>query len=65
MFRFADIAMTPVKLWPRSLLDDEKSQSVEGTRAVVRFIKCVGNILSFREKVAGGMYGQHTQYYGQ
>ena len=38
----ADLALWPVKMFPKILLDNEESQHREGTRAYVTFIKWIG-----------------------
>ena len=39
---WSEIGFLPVKMFPELLLDNQESQSVEGTRTYVRFIKWFG-----------------------
>jgi len=46
--KLADVAMTPIKAMPETLLDDEKSQHMDGVRKSISFMKGVGDIFGAR-----------------
>lgn len=46
----ADMAMTPIKMMPRILLDDDESQHKDGVRNVIKLIKGVGRLIGARRK---------------
>ena len=45
------VALAPVKMFPRLLLDDEASQHEDGVREVVKMMKKVGETLGLRRIV--------------
>ena len=45
------VALAPVKMFPRLLLDDEASQHEDGVREVVKMMKKVGETLGLRRNV--------------
>ena len=48
-----DLALAPVKMFPRMLLDDEESVKVDGCREVVKLQKKVGTALGLRQRNHG------------
>jgi len=46
--KLADVAMTPIKAMPETLLDDEESQHMDGVRKSISFMKGVGDIFGAR-----------------
>ena len=46
----SDMALAPVKMFPRMLLDDEESVKVDGCREVVKLQKKVGTALGLRQR---------------
>ena len=48
-----DLALAPVKMFPRMLLDDEESVKVDGCRWVVKFLKDAGTPMGFRQRNHG------------
>ena len=48
-----DLALAPVKMFPRMLLDDEESVKVDGLREVVRFTKKVATAMGLRQRNRG------------
>ena len=49
--RPAQIALAPVKMFPRQLLDDESSQHKDGVRRVVKAFKTIGEMVGLRRNV--------------
>ena len=49
----SDLALAPVKMFPRMLLDDEESVKVDGCREVVKLQKKVGTALGLRQRNHG------------
>ena len=45
-----DLALAPVKMFPRMLLDDEESVKVDGCREVVKLQKKLGTALGLRQR---------------
>ena len=48
-----DLALAPVKMFPRMLLDDEESVKVDGCREVVKLQKKVGTAMGLRQRNHG------------
>ena len=48
-----DLALAPVKMFPRMLLDDEESLKVDGCREVVKLQKKVGTAMGLRQRNRG------------
>jgi hypothetical protein len=48
-----DLALAPVKVFPRMLLDDEESVKVDGCREVVNLAKKVVTAMGFRQRNQG------------
>ena len=46
----SDLALTPVKMFPRLLLDDEESQHKDGLREVIKNLKSFGTIMGSRQR---------------
>ena len=49
----SDLALAPVKMFPRMLLDDEESVKVDGCREVVRLTKKVVTAMGLRQRNRG------------
>ena len=49
----SDLALAPVKMFPRMLLDDEESVKVDGRRRVVEFLKNVATPMGLRQRNHG------------
>jgi len=47
----ADLALAPVKLLPGFLLDDEKTQHIDGTRTFIKMMKQVGDMFGARQVI--------------
>ena len=48
-----DLALAPVKMFPRMLLDDQASLKVDGCREVVKLQKKVGTAMGLRQRNQG------------
>ena len=48
-----DLALAPVKMFPRMLLDDQESLKVDGCREVVKLQKKVGTAMGLRQRNQG------------
>ena len=46
----SDLALAPVKMFPRMLLDDQESLKVDGLREVVKLQKKVGTAMGLRQR---------------
>ena len=46
----SDMALAPIKMFPRLLLDDQQSQHQDGCRRVVKLMKKMGTAAGFRER---------------
>ena len=46
----SDLALAPVKMFPRMLLDDQESVKVDGCREVVKLQKKLGIALGLRQR---------------
>ena len=51
MYPYTQVGFTPVKMFPRLLLDDEASQNDDGVREVVKLMKKAGETLGLRRNV--------------
>ena len=49
----SDLALAPVKMFPRMLLDDEESVKVDGCREVVKLTKKVVTAMGLRQRNQG------------
>ena len=49
----SDMALAPVKMFPRMLLDDQESLKVDGLREVVRLTKKVVTAMGLRQRNQG------------
>ena len=46
----SDMALAPIKMFPRLLLDDQQSQHQDGCRQVIKLMKKMGTAAGFRER---------------
>ena len=49
----SDLALAPVKMFPRMLLDDQESVELDGCREVVKFTKKVATTMGLRQRNHG------------
>ena len=46
----SDMALAPIKMFPRLLLDDQQSQHQDGCRQVIKLMKKMGTAAGYRER---------------
>ena len=49
----SDLALAPVKMFPRMLLDDQESVKIDGCREVVKLAKKMGTAMGLRQRNRG------------
>ena len=66
----SDMALAPIKMFPRLLLDDQQSQYQDGCRQVIKLMKKMATAAGFRERNqeknesprSGKTFSQNTQF---